>query len=339
MNREKDIIHLISKLLPRSADQINKCFESDSEILRHGSEFLLFTVDEFSNEDLFRDNDPYTLGWNLAVGTLSDILASGGDPIYYAHSLSVDKDRWDERYLGSFSKGIADVIKISEAGFIGGDTGTSESWHYTGIALGTAKKPVTRIGTAPGESLYLSGKIGAGNLEAGLKHFSKNPALNRLARNYKTQLNFRGKESKLIRNYATTCIDTSDGLLNSLLTISELNSTGFNIDYLPFISQGIIACKLLSKSILCLFAGECGEYELLFSVKKQDEPRLLAEAKEKGYKFYRLGEVTNKESRSVKFNDSFIEFNDFEISARDFDSLNNYLDKLEDYLLWKTTGG
>jgi thiamine-monophosphate kinase len=75
MNREKDIIRLISDILPRSVNQINQCFESDSEILRYGSEILLFTVDEFSNEDLFRDNDPYSLGWNLAVGTLSDILS------------------------------------------------------------------------------------------------------------------------------------------------------------------------------------------------------------------------------------------------------------------------
>jgi len=89
----------------------------------------------------------------------------------------------------------------------------------------------------------------------------------------------------------------------------------------------------------CLFAGECGEYELLFTIKKQDEKQFLTEAKIEGYKFYHLGEVTNKDIRMVKNNDQYIQFNDFNISARDFSCLSDYLNKLEDYISWKVTEG
>ena len=149
MINEKEIINRILDKFPRSANQLNQRFESDAEILKNGSGHLLFTADEFSGEDLFRDNDPYVLGWNLATGTLSDILASGGDPIYYAHSLSLDQDKWDENYLDAFAVAIADVLKQTGATFIGGDTGISDNWHYTGIALGSAQNPLMRRGSRP----------------------------------------------------------------------------------------------------------------------------------------------------------------------------------------------
>ncbi len=340
MNKEKEIINRILDKLPRSADQLNQFFESDAEIIKYGSGHLLFTVDEFSSEDLFRDNDPYVLGWNLATGTLSDILASGGDPLYYAHSLSVDQNKWNESYLDSFAGAIADVMKLAGAKFIGGDTGTSEKWHYTGIAFGSAQNPLMRVGATPGDIFYSTGKIGAGNLEAGLKYYSdKSSMLDKLAKSYKTVLNFRMGESKLLREYASCCIDTSDGFLNALITISEINHSGFVINNLPFLSEGLIACKLLSKSKLCLFAGECGEYELLFTIRKQDELSFLAAAKEKKYSFHRLGEVTEDETRWVILNRKKLDFGDFNVSARDYNNLSDYLDKLENYLSWKIKTG
>ena len=47
MNKEKEIISTISGLLPRSRNQLNDLFESDSEILQFGNKKLLFTVDEY----------------------------------------------------------------------------------------------------------------------------------------------------------------------------------------------------------------------------------------------------------------------------------------------------
>ncbi|MCK5462895.1 MAG: hypothetical protein KAI95_07750, partial [Bacteroidales bacterium] len=262
---------------------------------------------------------------------ISDILASGGDPQFYAHSLSVD-ETWDPGYLDSFATGIADLLKKSGASFIGGDTGTSEKWHYTGIALGNADKPITRKGTAPGDVIYLTGEIGAGNLEAGLKHYSNKPLLGKLIRSYKTILPLRLPESRLIREYASCCIDTSDGVLNALVSISEINNIGVIIDMLPFISPGLIACKLLSRSKLCLFAGEGGEYELLFSISKLNEKRFMSATKKGGFTFYRLGEVTSGRTINVLQDGKKLDFSDFDISARSFNSINDYLEKLDNYL-------
>ena len=336
---EKKIINLMSSMLPKSPDQLNRPFESDSEIIKYGSELLLITVDEFSNEDFFRDDDPYTLGWNVAVGTISDILASGGDPLYYAHSFSHEKDNWDESYLHSFSRGIADVVKCSGAGFIGGDTSLSQKWHYTGIAIGTTKKAITRSGASESEHFYLTGKIGAGNLEAGLALFHDYSITGNLFKQYKTQLIFRLNEAKLIREFATSCIDTSDGLLNALISISESSNTGFKIESLPYLQKGNIACRLLRKPEFMLFAGECGEYELLFTVNAKDENDLLSRMAKYGYKFYYIGEVSSKEIRIIKNNKKWIDVSDFDIRARDYSKQADYLKKLENYILWKINEG
>jgi len=338
MEQEKEIITRLLGSLPLSPDRLNKSFESDAEILQYGSAKLLFTVDEFSSEDHFRDDDPYVLGWNLAAGTVSDILASGGEPLFYAHSLSVDNN-WDAGYLDGFALGIADLLKKTGAYFIGGDTGTSEKWHYTGIALGKADKPVMRTGAAPGDIIYISGEFGAGNLEAGLKHYSRNPLLRKLILNYRTKLHVRLHEARLIRKYATCGIDTSDGVLNALAAISEINHTGVFIDRLPYVSAGLMACKLLSRSKLCLFAGECGEYELLFTIGKSREKHFEAAARKESLVFHRLGEVTEQQTIKVLQDGKILDFSDFNISARSFDSINDYLEKLENYLSWKTSTG
>lgn len=170
----------------------NQFFESDSEVFDYKENKLLFTTDTFSNEDLFRDNNPYQLGRNLAVATLSDILASGGAPLFYGHSMVVSK-QWQRPFIIEFSRGIADVIKLVDATFLGGDFGQSEKWQYTGIAIGEVVKPLSRIGAKNGDSVYLTGKAGAGNLEAALTLYSDLPLLGNLLKNYTVSSPFLGQ--------------------------------------------------------------------------------------------------------------------------------------------------
>lgn len=94
-NSEEKNIKRIAKLLPRSANQINRLYESDAEIVKFAGEYLFFNIDDFSSEDYFFEDNPFNLGWNVAVAAISDVLASGGVPLYYAHSM-VLSSAWDE---------------------------------------------------------------------------------------------------------------------------------------------------------------------------------------------------------------------------------------------------
>lgn len=180
MSKEKEMIEGISKPMPRSTSQLNKLFEADSEIIDFHGHRLLFTMDEFSEEDLLRDEDPYVLGWNMAVGSISDILASGGKPKYYAHSLVI-QDSWTKDYVSKLSLGIAQVLKDVGVAFIGGDFGISKTWRYTSSVIGDLEgSPMLRSGAKVGDGIFLTGPIGSGNVEAALVLYAENPFVKHL---------------------------------------------------------------------------------------------------------------------------------------------------------------
>ena len=331
MNKETNIINRIIRILPQSKFMKNNFFESDAEILSFNNGNLLFSVDEFSKEDYFRDDYPYELGFNLAIGTISDILASGGRPLFFSHSISMSEN-WDINFIEAFSQGIADVLKKCGAGFIGGDLGKSDSWKYTGIAIGESEKPITRIGAKEDDLIYMTGYVGAGNIEAAMNLFLDYDVLGNKIILPRLKLNLRLKESELISKYATSCIDSSDGVLNSLNTISDLNNVGFEISNLPYQKEGIELCKLISKPKCMLFIGECGEYELVFTISKNNEALLLSEANKNQLVFKKIGKITGKNKKQIKTEDENIDFMNFEISARDYKNIEEYLSDLNNYV-------
>jgi len=334
MNDEKQIINMINKIIPSGSSRLSEVFESDAEVVRIGSENFLFTMDEFSSEDMFRDTNPYILGWNIAVGAISDILACGGIPLLYAHAMTIDKN-WSRKFIKKFSEGIAEAVKKSGCSFIGGDFGQADNWRYTASVFGQPNcRQVSRKGTAPGDLIYISGRIGAGNFEAALNMYAANRKLNFILKNVSTRFNLRLIESKLITEYATSCIDTSDGVFNALNSISGINQTGYMIKDLPYIKNGIIASQILSLPKTLLFLSECGEYELLFTIKQDDEKAFLKKANVQNLQFYKIGKVipqSNKFRVLFEGNKTFM-LDDLNIRGRDFDDSKEYLKQLIEWL-------
>lgn len=328
MNKEKRTIEFISKIMPRTAAQCNALFESDAEIVKFGQSTLLFTIDEFSAEDMLREDDPYILGWNLAAGGVSDIFAAGGTPLFYAHSMVVNKN-WSEEYIKEFCDGIAAVLNKTGASFIGGDFGQSTEWRYTATCIGEPiSKPLLRSGAKAGEVLYSSGEIGAGNLEAALKLYTDKKIIGHVIKTFKNQFHLRTEEAFLINKYATSCIDTSDGAFNALKIIAEMSNVGFEVSGLPYVKAGVLAAKLISLPKTLLFLGECGEYELIFTIKKENEDQFVTEAKRGKFTFYKIGEVTSSMKKILVEDSKKINLENINISARDFADVSRYMSEL-----------
>jgi thiamine-monophosphate kinase len=327
MPGEKEIIEIMNRILPQG--RMNRCNESDCEIITLGGKPFLFTTDEFSEEDQFCENNPRLLGWNIAAGAISDIYACGGVPLYYAHSLTVAKT-WDKAFIENFGKGVADALKESGALFIGGDCGQAQAWRCCASIIGSCEgSPLMRVGARPGQAIYLSGRIGAGNVQAalGLVPLGKLtiPGLSRI----KFQL--RSKESTLIKRYASSCIDTSDGVWKTISIIADINGCGYSIDTLPYHRTGALLAKVVSLPTIMLFLGECGEYELLFTIPTNCEQEFIKEADEKKLRFYRLGVIT-EDCRTVTEGSDTFDLRSLRIEARGFDNAKQYLDALTDWL-------
>jgi thiamine-monophosphate kinase len=340
MDNEKNTIRLIEQFIPRSRSLRNSSFEADAEIFTIDGNNLVFSMDDFSKEDHFRESDPAVLGANLAVGGISDILAAGGIPLFYAHAL-VTASYWDERFIRQLSKGINQVLTKAEIGFLGGDIGRAETWHYTAAVIGKLEgKPLFRRGALPGDRIYITGEIGTGNLEAALTiyadRYKDNRIVSRLISSVSNRFVLRYKESRLIKKYASSCIDTSDGVCNALNEIAELNNTGYRVENLPYTGKGKLMAKALSLPVELLFLGECGEYELLFTLPEAGEPEFLARAKEEKLRFTQIGFITEpphkvllEQTGKIKRG---IDLSGFSIRARDFDSSIGYLDVLVKWL-------
>lgn len=327
MDKEREIIRIMMDTLTGGENPGRPYFSTDAERFQFAGKELLFTTDEFSEEDLFRDHELSTLGWNLAVATISDIYAAGGTPLFFGHSVSIPS-QWTNIQIREFCNGIASCIKQAGVSFIGGDLGFCDRWHYTGIVLGEVQQPLSRMGARPGDSIYITGTIGKGNLEAALKLYSTHPALKHLLNHFSIRFSLRKAESEQIRNIAHCSIDTSDGVLRALQTIAELNKVGFVISNLPYFPEGILATRLLGKPDELLFMGESGEYELLFTVPAEMEPLLLSEARQKKLCFYKIGTITASPDWLLEEKNRILDLKKFRFSARDYPDVGTYLDNL-----------
>ena len=316
---EKQICQLLSSLLPRG--RVNDCFQSDSEIFLLSGTPYLFSTDEFCAEDLFREADPFLLGWNIAAGAISDIYACGGKPLFYAHALTVS-ETWKAEFVESFGRGVAAVLQNTGTGFIGGDCGRSPLWRCTASVIGSCDgPPILRCGARPGDLIYVTGPLGAGNLEAALRLCGGGvPQVERFV----AQFPLRCKESALVRKFASACMDTSDGLWASLNTLAELNRCGYAVADIPCVPDATAICATVGISPLLLLFGECGEYELLFTVHPEHRRVLEAEAGAAGCSLFRLGEMTTS-GRSLQEGNNTLNLNDLRIEARDYDSPYSYL--------------
>ena len=328
---EKKAVGIIYEILKKGKRQFNNYFESDSEILNFdlfAGKNALVNIDEFSCEDLLYCENPYILGYNCAVGAISDIFACGGIPVFYGHSISA---KWSEKYLRQFICGIKDVLENIGADFIGGDFSLTDNWRYTATVIGKPfNKPITRIGCRDKDLIFLTGETGKGNLQA-FMNLQKKSAKEFFIKNNPDffKFNIRRAEAEIIAKYANACIDTSDGLLNALIAISEPNGAGFILTNIPYLKEGRLAAEKAGLNEFMLAAGEAGEYELLFTISPSNEKAALKDFAQKKMNIFKIGEICcDSKTMILKQNNYKYDIGGIKISARDYSNPEEYLKTL-----------
>jgi thiamine-monophosphate kinase len=329
LDKERNIIRIFMQSLGK--DFPDPDFETDAITFRTEEGEMLFSTDEFSSEDNFRCHHPADLGWNLAAATISDIHAAGGVAKFYGHSVTVQSD-WSDSYIRHFSESIAHCLAEAGATFIGGDLGMSGKWKYTGIVLGKKLRGLTRKGGKPGDLVYMTGQVGAGNLEAALMLYSDKPVLAPILNMVHVRFPLRNKEAVLVRKYANCCIDSSDGVFRALLDLTGHCQGGFRIGELVYNSQGQAACKMLGKPEEILFLGECGEYELVFTLSPEKEHDFLTEASVMNLKFNKLGEITENKDMILENGRKKISLAGYAVFARNYPEVKDYINDVVKFI-------
>jgi thiamine-monophosphate kinase len=257
---EYEIIRSMAAKHRRSKDQLNQLFECDAELIKIGDQVWGLTMDDFSPaEDLFTCADPSKLGANLAVATISDLLAAGVEPKFFMHAVSLP-DSTESSFIEGLSEGIETILRQAGCTLCGGDLGKSDAWRYCGFCMGpvVSPKPLTHRVPKENQTLWVTGKLGDANLAAVLK--SQTPS-------FELRLN----EAAVIRKHATACIDTSGGLMDALWLLHAM-SPGVRFDLhtekiplAPGIREASAHAGFPAEAALL---GGAGEYELLFTTQK-----------------------------------------------------------------------
>lgn len=262
---------------------------------------LLLTTDLLAEGVHFRTcwAPPADLGWKLAAVNASDIAAMGGTPLWALLSLALPPglDR-------SFAAGLQRGLRAAARGFgfslVGGDTCASAAGIFLSLTLAGAAGPrlLTRDGARPGDRIFVTGHLGASTLGlSALERFRPDllPApLRQCARRHlrpEPRLAFGAALAGT--GLARAALDVSDGVSRDLGRLCAASRVGAEIqaDRLPVLPSTSRAARLLGRDPVAaaLHGGE--EYELLFTARPGDEPRVLALGRRLGLGVTAIGRI------------------------------------------------
>ncbi len=193
------------------------------------------------------------VGWKAVSAAVSDIAAMGGAPLYALVSVtgppSTDID--------ALYRGVAEAVRSYGCPVVGGDLCGGPALVISVSVAGSSgpEPPVLRSGARPGDTLFVTGPLGAS--AAGLRllragHDDDADALVRAHRRPEARV-AEGRAARAAG--ARAMIDVSDGLAADLRHLAEASRVGFLLDAVP-VAEGASLEEALG-------GGE--DYELAFS--------------------------------------------------------------------------
>ncbi len=220
--------------------------EDASEVPLNGSLHLVVNVDTFvSSTDRLPGMTDAQVGRKTAVMVLSDIVAKGARPIAAMLSVCVPAET-SSTAVTELVRGYSQFCTKSAVLFLGGDMGCSEEVTLTGVGIGTAvpEHIVRRGGAAPGDVIAVSGLFGLTSVafKTLLEDYPVTPTLRSLALEaaFRPEIHIGLVEALAGYSAITSCMDSSDGLAISLVTMAGHSGFQFLIDDLP-VADGVEA--------------------------------------------------------------------------------------------------
>ena len=329
----------IAGSFPRSPWQKNQLSTADAEIIEWpggDAKYLVLKADGIHEEiqmGLYRD--PFQIGWMAVTVCMSDLAAVGADPFGVLLSLQLPKS-YDDKWMKEFQRGVNKACRIYKIHVLGGDTNFSRnvSINSTGAGIISNTQPLYRKGMMPGDLLYSTGTLGLGNAYAYDIFFEP-----------ETEIEYaplaRLMESKTIREFATACMDTSDGLFPALSVLTAINHVGV---YFTTPLQDILHPEALmtkEESDLpswIMLAGPHGEYELVFTIPSENKILFEDACNADGWQPLLLGKITKEAGLSFLTDDLQVQCHPAVIAnifSRSEDHIPTYFELLmNQHLMW-----
>jgi thiamine-monophosphate kinase len=251
---EDQVVAQLVQALPNDARVLVQAGD-DCAVVRHGAELLLLKTDCVIEDVHFtRASPPRAIGWKALCRAASDVAAMGGRPGDALITLAAPPSL-ELSWVRGLYAGLRRAAERYRINLVGGETARSLGGIFISVAL-TGSLPsgrcVTRAGGQPGDSIFVTGKLG-GSLAG--RHLRFEP---RVEEAVWLNENFR----------LHAMMDLSDGLAKDLPRLARASGAGFRIDRaaLP-LNRGCTVDQGL---------GDGEDYELLFATAPEAGTRLEA---------------------------------------------------------------
>jgi len=237
------------------------------------------------------ETSPQDIAYKSLAVNVSDLVAMAATPAYFLLSLSMPVA--DESFMKAFSTGLFEAADEFGIALVGGDTckgPLSISIQANGFV--TENNYITRSGAAIGDKIMLSGQLGTAALGLAVMQQKINltddqtthcvKALNRPEPRFDL--------INLLRQFASSAIDLSDGLVGDLGHILTSSDVGAVID-----KHKIPAYPALQDHALFNYALTGGDdYQILFTVADDEMTHLIDSARQLGLELFEIGEIVEQ---------------------------------------------
>lgn len=244
----------------------------------------------------------------LAVN-LSDIAAMGARPAWALLALTLPQA--DESWVTEFAAGLGGLAREHRVALVGGDTTQGPlcvTVQLLGlVATGTA---VRRSGGHAGDALFVSGTPGdaAAGLALEQARLEVPPELRGYLRERFLLPTPRVALGERLREFASACIDVSDGLLGDAGKLARASGVAAQLQFaaLPVSAALQAAVGQERARVLALSGGD--DYELCFAVPAPHLARLAAELPPALWGYTRIGSLIEGAGAAVVRDGTVMEF-------------------------------
>ena len=288
MISESDILECFQHLVDSSyhKDSILLGSGDDAAVIDTQGRQLVRSVDISKIGVHFHESmRPEDIAYRSITTALSDLAGMGSFPSFISIALTSDIEEisWYEK----FSNGIKETLDEFSIDLIGGDVTKGELNISVNVFGYPFKKPIPRNGAKLGDSIYITGKLG--KAKQGLNDWLNKE--NSIYCNDYLRPKRQFQKAKELSDFATSCIDISDGLIKDLGDICKQSNVGAELFFedIPILNDH----KDLTHG---------DDYELCFTAPSHLDDRLRNQG------FFIIGKITQNLDLIVKKDGSEITF-------------------------------
>lgn len=298
---EFDLIDLIRARCASSRADVRLGIGDDAAILAPpaGHELIVSTDTLVAGVHFPETTSARDLGWKALAVNLSDLAAMGATPAWVLLALTLPTS--DRGFVADFADGFAELAAQHGVALVGGDT-TSGPLNIGVTVFGFAQPghALRRSGAAVGDLVFVTGSLG--DAAAGLRCLDRRDAQAQALFNAPpdtrealiARLNRptpRIAAGMALREFASACIDVSDGLLADLGHIAASSDVGIELDAAALPASSALLALFERDERLALQAAGGDDYELAFTVAPERAANMQRDLARIGGGATRIGRV------------------------------------------------